>query len=223
MPSLDEETLADDILYVFDKDGVLVDSEPIKLELFERLFDDFPLQSAAICAYNRKNVGMPRRQKLQHILKEILRLDDWDRQVDIYLDRSYHFIKEPLLKAPPMPGVLDFIHQSPNRKFVCSVALREEVMDQLEALSLIDAFEEVYAFPEQKAIALKALRDRNEGKVVFWGDTILDWQAAQAAGVGFIGVSKPGGHQAFQDMPEVPTIPDFQDTARVLEMVRQCL
>ena len=201
-------------IFVFDKDGVIVESEPIKLRLFEELFaDEHAEHVPAIREFNRANIGMARRDKLEHVLGNVIGIQkDLDREIDQYLDRSYHFVKEALLKAPPVAGFLPFIQESPHTKYVCSSALHAEVVDQLEALGIEDHFKEVYAFPDKKADVLSALKNQHPGRpIVFWGDTILDYNASQKAEVTFIGVRKPDGNP-FSDLG-VHTIPDFEDGA----------
>lgn len=210
-------------LFVFDKDGVLVDSEPIKLALFERMFDDVdPARMQAIRSFNRSNVGLARKDKLRHILGEILRVESLEEQIDDYLDRSYHFIREALVRAPAVPGVVEFIMESPNRKFVCSAAIAPEVDDQLVSLSLTDAFEGVYAFPHKKAEVLRRLKEEHRRPVVFWGDTTLDLHAARQAGVTFIGVQK-AGQQTFANHPRVATIADFRDVGALRRLIGEAV
>jgi phosphoglycolate phosphatase-like HAD superfamily hydrolase len=201
-------------IFVFDKDGVIVESEPIKLRLFEELFAaDHAEHVPAIRKYNRANIGMARRDKLEYVLGNLIGIrEDLEREIDQYLDRSYHFVKAALLKAPPVAGVLPFIRESPHTKYVCSSALHAEVVDQLQALGIQDHFAEVYAFPDKKANVLLALKKLHPGKpIVFWGDTILDYNASQKAQVTFIGVRKPDGNP-FLDLG-VHTISDFEDSA----------
>lgn len=199
-------------IFVFDKDGVLVESEPIKLRLFEEMFaSDYPDAVPAIRAFNRENVGLARRDKLRHVLGTIIGLDgDLEAQIDHYLDHSYHFVKAELVQAPPVAGVVPFITGAPHTKYVCSSALHAEVIDQLEALGIPDEFAEVYAFPDKKADVLLQLKALHPGQpIVFWGDTILDYQASQKADVHFIGIRKPDDNP-FENLG-VHTIPDFQN------------
>lgn len=189
-----------------------MESEPIKLRLFEEMFaQDHPEAVPSIRQFNHANIGLARREKLHHVLGTILGIkDDLEEEIDRYLDLSYHFVKEALIQAPPVAGVLSFIRESPHPKYVCSSALHPEVLDQLEALDLSDHFLEVYAFPDRKADVLNRLQATHPGRpVVFWGDTLLDYQAACAAEVTFIGVRKPESNP-FAHL-NVHTIPDFTD------------
>ncbi len=200
-------------VYVFDKDGVLVESEPIKLALFEDMFEEeYAEHVPAIRRLNRSEIGMARKDKLVLVFRDIIGLigDDLTDRVDAYLDRSYHFVKEALLKAPALPGVIEFIRQSPNIKYVCSAALHAEVIDQLEALDIQDAFEEAFAFPDKKADVLAKLKEAHAPQpIVFWGDTRFDHQAATSAEVTFIGLEK-ASHADFEGL-DVHTIKDFCD------------
>ena len=199
-------------IFVFDKDGVLVDSEPIKLRLFEEMFaTGYPEAVPAIRRYSRENVGLARRDKLHHVLGTIIGVrEGLDSKVQRYLDHSYHFVRNALITAPPVPGVLRFICRSAQEKYVCSSALQAEVDDQLQALAIEDHFQAVYAFPDEKTDALSQLRAHHPTRpIVFWGDTLLDYRASRSAQVTFIGVGRPDANP-FEDL-EVHTIPDFQD------------
>ncbi len=198
-------------IFVFDKDGVLVESEPIKLRLFEEMFvSDYPEAVPAIKAFNRENVGLARRDKLHHVLEAIIGIrEDLEAKIDHYLEHSYHFVKKALLEAPPVAGVLAFLRSSAHTKYVCSSALHAEVIDQLEALQIRDQFAEVYAFPDKKADVLTKLKALHPGQpIVFWGDTILDYRASVEARVNFIGIRKPEA-DPFEDV-DAHTIPDFE-------------
>ena len=208
-------------IYVFDKDGVLVESEPIKLVRFEELFEEeYAEYVPPIRALNRSEIGMARKEKLVLVFRDIIGLNDeaLSKTVDAYLERSYHFVKEALLKAPALPGVIEFIHQSPNTKYVCSNALHAEVMDQLVTLQINDAFQKIFAFPDKKADVLANLKlEHAPHPIVFWGDTKFDYEAAVSAEVAFIGLDKDS-HNDFKGL-NVHTIKDFTDQAGIRDWI----
>lgn len=200
----------EDYVFVFDKDGVLFNSEPIKLAAFESLFEEFPDHLDAVCKFNRSNVGAPRPDKLKFIFTHIFGLDaeDVDIKVEEYLERAAKLVSKLLPDAPVAKGVVSFIQNAPCKKYVCSAAPEPEVHEQLAHHGMSDLFEEVFADPNKKAVVLRELQKSSGKKVIFWGDTIRDYQAAAEAEVKFIGVERYDKADVFVGL-EVPVIADF--------------
>ncbi|MDA0814684.1 MAG: HAD hydrolase-like protein, partial [Verrucomicrobia bacterium] len=199
-----------DYVFVFDKDGVLFNSEPIKLAAFESLFEEFPEHYDAIRTFNRSNVGAPRPDKLEFIFTHIFKLEQGQvpAKVEEYLKRAAALVATVLPNAPVTKGIEEFILGATCRKYVCSAAPIEEVHEQLEHHGMINFFEKVYAHPHRKAEVLRNLQKTSGKKVVFWGDTIRDFQAALEAEVLFIGVERYDKADVFVGL-EVPVIADF--------------
>ena len=82
--------------------------------------------------------------------------------------------------------------------------------DQLDALAIHDEFTKVFAFPDKKADVLTELKERHPARtIVFWADTMLDYEASQTAQVTFIGVCQSDANP-FAGL-DVHTIDDFED------------
>ncbi|MEZ5328568.1 MAG: NAD-dependent epimerase/dehydratase family protein [Verrucomicrobiales bacterium] len=200
----------EDFVFVFDKDGVLFNSEPVKLAAFESLFEGFPEHYDAICTFNRSNVGAPRPDKLEFIFTHIFNLErsEVPAKVEEYLERAAKLVTRVLPNAPVTKGVKDFILGATCKKYVCSAAPQEEVHEHLEHHRMLDFFDDVFAHPHRKAEVLRDLRETSGKKVVFWGDTIRDYQASLEAGVLFIGVERYDKADVFVGL-EVPVIANF--------------
>lgn len=199
-----------DYLFVFDKDGVLFNSEPIKLAAFESLFEEFPEHFDAVCAYNRSNVGAPRPDKLAFIFHHIFGLDgdELANKIEEYLERAAQLVGTLLPAAPMTPGLENFLRHARCKKYVCSAAPPEEVSEQLNYHGIRRLFDAVYAHPHRKADVLRELGARSGKRVIFWGDTIRDYQAALQAEVQFIGVERYDKADVFVGLG-VPVIADF--------------
>ena len=105
-------------------------------------------------------------------------------------------------------GLQEFLQEAPCKKYVCSAAPPEEVREQLDHHGIKKMFEGVYAHPHRKADVLRELKQRSGKGVIFWGDTIRDYQAALEAGVLFIGVERYDKADVFVGL-EVPIIANF--------------
>lgn len=201
----------DDCVFVFDKDGVLFNSEPVKLAAFESLFEAFPEHAERIRQYNRTNVGAPRPEKLEYIFSEVFGYDSEEVALkrDEFLERAAELVGRLLPEVPLTVGAESLLRESPCPKFLCSAAPAQEVEDQLAHHNLADLFKDTFADPNKKADVLKKLGAAFPGrKLVFWGDTIRDYDAAKAAGVYFVGVERYDRIKVFDDT-SVPIIQDF--------------
>jgi nucleoside-diphosphate-sugar epimerase/phosphoglycolate phosphatase-like HAD superfamily hydrolase len=201
----------DDCVLVFDKDGVLFNSEPVKLAAFESLFDEFPEHSEAIRNFNRTNVGAPRPEKLGHIFKTIFGYSDEKAlsMRDEFMRRAAELVGRLLPSVPLAPGAEMLLRESPCPKYLCSAAPEEEVREQLDHHGLTELFEDTFADPNKKADVLRRLASEYPNrKLVFWGDTIRDLKAAKAAEVYFVGVERYDRVEVMND-PHVPVIRDF--------------
>ena len=176
-------------ILVFSKDGVIFHSEQVKLDVYEELFSDHPRQRQAIHEYNMRSVGLPARMKFMHICGNILKFKDSEDKVEHYLRLTEMYLNLKLKQAPLVSGVREFInrHQE-NTKFICSDANVEEIEEQLRYNNLREQFKEVYGAPHKKKDVLFSIKGRFEQEIIFFGDSMEDWQAAQDAEVQFIGI-----------------------------------
>ena len=181
--------VSNEAVLVFSKDGVIFHSEEVRLNVFEELFSDHPRHRKKIQEYNLKSVGLPPKMKFMHICGNILKFKDADEKVAHYLRLMDMYLNLKLKQAPLVYGIREFIQRhDKNIKFVCSDAKIEEIEEQLRYSNLRDHFKEVYGYPHDKRDILFSIKGRFEQEIFFFGDSDKDWQAAQEAGVQFIGI-----------------------------------
>ena len=207
-------------IFAFDLDGVIIDSEPIKIAAFDeavcRGYDLTPGQRTAISEYNRANRGIPRDTKFAYLLREIIGAPESDAPI---IASHYRSLLEQRLPASPLiPGVREFVRGAEAPLFIASSAPTEEIWAHLRRHQLALCFRDVFGHPTAKDQALRTLHDGPEASpVVFFGDAPADLAAAQAAGVGFVAVNP---NEALALL--VPRfLPDFSDAARVLEFASE--
>lgn len=209
-----------ELLLVFDKDGVIVDSEGVKLASIETVFgNDFPMHAEAIHTYNHQSIGIPRKIKFEYICREILKLPDVSTSMTYYSELYTKRVNEELKQIPLIAGIREYLAHRSERKFVCSAAPHPEVVQNIHDHNLESFFEELYAFPSPKADVMLGLKAHFDAEIVFWGDTMADYQAATEANVHFIGLTtatvNPFTHL------DIPTIPDFSDKERVDRIIEE--
>lgn len=203
--------------FVFDVDGVLVDSEPVKMAAFAeacqdvwRLRDD---ELDAVRAYNSRQRGVPRRLKFEFVHRHLVMRGD-NASVVRVLDRYAALLAERLPACPLLPGVRSFLEQVPARRFVVTAAPEDEVSELLSSQGLEQHFEALFASAATKAAALRRIDAAVDGPVVFFGDAPADQAAAVASGVRFVAVN-PNDHLRSS---VTASVPDFADQDAVLRL-----
>ena len=198
---------------VFDLDGVIVKTNFVKHAAMLSLFADHPDQQSAISAFILSNGGVPRRDKLAHLLRHTLGIEPTDALLSEYLRRYAVQLEHQLAEAPMVEGVGEFIASYPSARYVCSSAPEAEVHEQVFRRSLLRHLAAVYGGTTPKHEALRAIAASHANQpVVFFGDSVGDYEASCQAGVAFVGVISERDN--FQDMPVVK-LRDFSHRATV--------
>ena len=176
---------------VFDFDGVLIESGNIKTEAFLELFAGHPEQREAIRAYHLQNVGVSRYVKFEYIVRHLLGLP-FDEGTRERLGAAFsELVQHKVVACAFVPGareMLEFL-RGRCRLFVASGTPHAELEGIVEARGLAPYFDGVWGTPHSKAEiaqAIAAEQGLHGGEVLMVGDGLADYQAAQAAGIGFL-------------------------------------
>jgi phosphoglycolate phosphatase-like HAD superfamily hydrolase len=198
-----------------DLDGVIVKTNCVKCAAMLSLFSEFPEQQGTIREYILANGGVPRRIKLAHLLRHNLRTEPTDALLSDYLRRYALQLQHQLALAPMVEGVGEFIALYAGPRYVCSSAPDVEVHEQIVRRSLGHHFSAVYGGTTPKPNALRAIAASHPHQpLVFFGDSVGDYEASRQAGVGFVGVVCERDN--FQGM-DVVKLRDFAHRATVEE------
>ena len=177
----------------FDMDGVLVDSEQVKISAWLAAVSEVCRPSAALAAeldrYNRGHRGVPRAGKFRYVI-ELLTAVGYtlpDGTLEALLAR-YAALLEPLVAAAPAaPGAAEFLLGWPGPVAVATSAPLAEAAGHLTRLGF-RPMDHISAYPMSKADALRELALQTGAATVFFGDAPSDQAAARAASVPFVGI-----------------------------------
>ncbi len=176
-------------ILVFDLDGVIVKTNFVKHDAMLSLFADHPQQQDAISNFILSNGGVPRKEKLAHLLRVNLRVEPTEAVISTYLCRYAKALEHQLAEAPMVEGVADFIASYRAPRYVCSSAPDAEVYEQLAHRAISTHLAGIYGNTMPKSNALRLIAQAHaDSQVVFFGDSVGDYRAACEASVAFVGV-----------------------------------
>ena len=214
---------------IFDFDGVLADTNPIRLEGFRLLMEGYPqLQVDEFVKFCRSNSGMSRFEKIKYFFKEIQNEEILKEDLNIWASRYSGIVKDKIVKAPPLQGSLEFLRS--NFKIydfaIVSGSEQQELRDVCRQRKISHFFIEILGSPITKAenVAMLLAKMRWERKkCVFIGDSITDFDAALANGIDFIGRDSSMANwslikniRIFTDFSQLPLLLDVVEKGAAL-------
>jgi beta-phosphoglucomutase len=129
---------------LFDFDGVLADSEPLHLEMFQKVLQEegIPLSRED---YYQKYLGLDDRGCFARVFRDAGRVLDETRQLDLIRRKNRAFLEHVRGRPFLMPGAAEAVQRMKKRYFltIVSGALRSEIMAVLEGAGLERAFHAV--------------------------------------------------------------------------------
>lgn len=202
---------------VLDLDGVLLQTNFVKHSAMLSLFDVDDNRKAEISQYILSNGGVRRDHKMLHILRMILKISEPERVLPKYLESYSVKLERELLSAPLIPGVQEFVRNSPYTFYVSSSAPEPEIDVQLRSRALLGHFEAVFGATTPKSDALSHVRAKWAPlRPVFFGDSLSDMEASAATHTPFVAVIYERDN--FGSVP-VKKLRDFTSTDHVQECI----
>jgi phosphoglycolate phosphatase-like HAD superfamily hydrolase len=202
---------------IFDFDGVIVESADIKTAAFRALYRPFgPDVEAAAVAYHLANGGISRRTKIRHIHREHLGIDLTATELETLAARFSALVEDAVVAAPMVEGAWEMLERLDGRlpRFVVSGTPTEELTRIVARRGLVRAFTEVHGSPPEKPPIIRDILSRYRfapADVVFVGDAMTDWRAAQETGIRFIGRVRESMANPFP--AGVPVVPHLRGLA----------
>lgn len=201
--------------YVFDCDGVLLDSNRVKTEAFYHAALPYGEPAAqAFTEYHKANGGISRQKKFEHFFLNILNLsvlpeDKYQKALNDYGKLT----AEGLVRCEVLPGVLEFLTSLPAqaKKFVVSGGAQDEVRWVLEAKGLAKFFDGIYGNPVDKLTLVKNLDLKDSDYPgIFFGDARYDHEVAKANGLDFIFLSAVSDFDGWEEYVESHSLSAFE-------------
>jgi phosphoglycolate phosphatase-like HAD superfamily hydrolase len=194
--------LSDYDIYIFDCDGVILDSNQLKIDAMETALNTHftnKIEIANCIHYFSNNFGKSRFHHVDVFLLKYLTIEDEDLQHyrQSILISYASMCKKLYLNAEITPGFLDFIKWLQGKKFIASGSEQEELRAVFKQRELDILFDGIYGSPTSKSENIKnilqstsscASKSESQGKnhAIMFGDAVSDLQASITNNIEFI-------------------------------------
>ncbi len=179
---------------IFDFDGVILDSIPVKTEAFRKLFNEFPKDKIdKLIKFHIHNGGMSRYKKIEHFFSNIINQNISEHETSQYAKRYSEITKEELAqKKYFIEDTMEFIKLNYKKynMHIASGADERDLKYICHKLDLTQYFLSIHGSPEVKKNIVKKIIDRESyihSETVLIGDSINDYEAAYNNGIKFYG------------------------------------
>ena len=179
---------------VFDCDGVILDSVPVKTRAFARLAEPFgPEARDRFVMYHTVHGGVSRYRKFAWFFQEVLGREITPEESEEWGRRFADYALDEVRRCALIPGAADVLEKWHGRLplYVCSGAPEEEVRAVLAERGLADLFTGIHGSPPAKAELLARIVNGAgvaAEAALLVGDAVTDRDAAEQVGTHFYGV-----------------------------------
>jgi beta-phosphoglucomutase-like phosphatase (HAD superfamily) len=178
-------------LLILDFDGVVIESNDIKTQAFEKVFSQFPQYKDAMMQFHYENISVSRIEKFDYLAVLMGRRADSKLKADVASNFS-RYVLEDILTVPLVKGAERLLKMFKGQipLYLASVTPANELNHILEKRGLLHWFDDVYGCPPwTKANAIRDILSRKSvlpGNSLLIGDSAGDQRAAFETGIQFI-------------------------------------
>jgi phosphoglycolate phosphatase-like HAD superfamily hydrolase len=179
---------------LWDFDGVIMDSMPVRDKGFEIVLQDYPQEQVSLLMeYHRNNGGLSRYNKFRYFFEKIRKESITDSEIKVLADKFSVVMLQNLLNPSLfIEDSLRFIKENHSKynMHIVSGSDGNELRYICETLGISQYFISVHGSPTSKKELVKVLLTENSYKKVdtcLIGDSFNDLEAANDNGISFYG------------------------------------
>lgn len=179
-------------IYIFDCDGVILDSNKLKIAAMEEALRELGCEVSLIekCIdYFKNNFGLSRFHHVEVFLNSFLMIDPKSKEhmrakiLNKFSDQCHTLY----LEAEITPGFIELTSSLQGKKYIASGSEQSGLIKAFKERGLSDLFEKIYGSPETKSnILTKILDDECSKNAIMIGDAVSDFEAAKKNGIDFM-------------------------------------
>ena len=181
--------------YIFDCDGVVLDSNKLKTECFRELLSKEQEEHINLFIdYHVSNQGINRYEKLRYFYENIKKINDYEEEYNSLLKEFTRISLEKLCRSSFTAGIEEFLQslKSENCKtYIVSGSDEDELIKIFEKKRIMQFFNEIHGSPRNKEdILYKLQKDKKiNSQSIFFGDAKHDYQVASKYDLTFVYIS----------------------------------
>jgi phosphoglycolate phosphatase-like HAD superfamily hydrolase len=179
---------------IFDFDGVILDSVPVKTEAFRQLFQEYDkFLVDKFIEFHLHNGGKSRYVKIRYFCEELLDKNITDEQVNQLADKYSKLTKLELAKEKYIiQDTYEFIKDNYHKynMHIASGADENDLQYICDSLDLIKFFKSIAGSPMVKSEIIQNILEANKylkKETILIGDSINDYEAANINEIEFYG------------------------------------
>lgn len=179
---------------IFDFDGVIIDSMPIRTEGFKQIFRKYNIELVEeLIKYHEYNAGLSRFHKIKYFYNELLKKEISEEKINEYASEFSKIMKEKLtFKDILINDTINFIESNyTNYNFhIASGSEETELQFICSKLGIAGYFKSIKGSPIHKNDLVKAIIEEYEyvlEETILIGDSINDFEAAVVNNISFYG------------------------------------
>jgi phosphoglycolate phosphatase-like HAD superfamily hydrolase len=180
-------------IYIFDCDGVILDSNQLKIDAMEKALLSIvtDIEKVSLCVdYFRNNFGKSRFHHVDVFVEDILNLAGNEKlSIKEFILQGYSSqCKALYLSAKLTPGFIGFISSLQGKKYIASGSEQQELREVFKARNLAAYFDDIFGSPAKKSdLVANILESDKQRNAIMFGDAISDLEAANNSEIDFIG------------------------------------
>lgn len=184
--------------FLFDFDGVILDSMHVRDHGFRLIFSEFdPDLVEKLIQFHRENGGLSRFVKIRYFYEKLLKCEISNEKVDDYSHRFSEIMRVSLAdKRLLIPDAIHFIEKKATHFnfHIVSGSEQNELRFLCKKLGITPFFKSVLGSPIAKKTLVKTIiteHEYGETETVLVGDSRNDYEAAQSNQIAFWGYNNP--------------------------------
>ena len=208
---------------IFDFDGVILESNDVKIEGFYKLFEEFGEDDAGkVSQYFANNAGLSRYDVIEYFFSDITKQKVNDEILAKYAKKYSDIVKNEVIKSKFVFGCKEFIQE--NKKYDCyivSSSAQSDLKYICEKLDIGKYFKDILGSPTKKAVNIKNIIDKynlSKAETVYIGDSLNDYHATMKNDIIFIG--RDSGVYDFSEIKNIVMIDDLKELNKIIQELK---
>ena len=192
----DSLNISNKSLFIFDFDGVLVDSNNIKSTAFAKIYDPYGANVVRkVVKHHSENGGMSREDKFKLYHDKFLKLEITDSEIINLSEKFTNLVLQEVMQCSEIEGVTKILTHCMDQGIICAIASASPEVELKKIISLrpwSNVFKYKFGSPESKVSNINKILNITsipKNKAIFFGDSSNDLVAAKNCQIDFIGIN----------------------------------